>query len=107
MVGKTTYYKLRGEYVFPEIKRMWKQHQKLVVEEAASKDSVSISVDGQCDSPGHNATYCTATAMDVETNKVLDFEVVNVKEVSNSQGNLLRFRKRKFLTGRLFLCSIA
>lgn len=47
---------------------------------------ISIGVDGQCDSPGHCATYCSVTSMDVESNKVLDFEVVNVKEVKNSQG---------------------
>ena len=84
--AKTTFYKLRSEYVFPEIKKTWKSHQKTVLEEAAKKPSVSISVDGQCDSPGHNATYSTVTAMDVDTNKILDFEVVNVKEVKNSQG---------------------
>ena len=43
-----------------------------------------MAVDGLCDSPGHNATYCTVTAMDCCTNKVLDFNIVHVGEVKNS-----------------------
>ena len=77
-----------GTHLFPEITSTWKKHQKEIIEEAdARPEMVSLSVDGQCDSPGHNATYCTVTAMDADTNKVLDFEVVNVKECKNSQGN--------------------
>ena len=41
--------------------------------------TLSLAVDGQCDSPGHNATYNTATALDVKTNKVLDIKIVHVK----------------------------
>ena len=43
-----------------------------------------LAVDGQCDSPGHNATYNIATALDVKTNKVLDFKIVHVKVRSTS-----------------------
>ena len=37
------------------------------------------AVDGQCDSPGHSATYNTVSATDAETNKVINFRVVHVK----------------------------
>lgn len=51
-----------------------------------TRKPISLGVDGQCDSPGHNATYCTVTAMDTETDKVVDISVVDVGEVKNSQG---------------------
>ena len=37
--------------------------------------TLSLALNGQCDSPGHNTTYNTVTALDVETNTVLDFKV--------------------------------
>ena len=46
---------------------------------AESGEPLSLAVDGQCDSPGHNATYNTVTALDVKTNKVLDFKIVHMK----------------------------
>ena len=73
--------------MFPEIDNAWEREQKDVVE-AIKNDGreLHLGVDGQCDSPGHNATYCTVTAMDARSNKVVDLNVVNVKEVPNSQG---------------------
>ena len=44
------------------------------------------SVDGQCDSPVHYVAHCAVTSIDIKTDKVLDIQVVNVKEVKNSQG---------------------
>ena len=40
--------------------------------------------DGHCDSPGHNAKYGRYTMIDQETNKIVDFKVVQVSEVNNS-----------------------
>lgn len=51
---------------------------------------VELGIDGQCDSPGHSATYCTVTAIDVKTEKVLDINVLDVKEVKNSQGKFIQ-----------------
>lgn len=81
-------FSFKGKYVFPEIHNKWKTNRRQTIREIhqSERKTVDIAVDGQCDSPGHNATYCTVTAMDAESNKVLDFSVVNVKEVKNSQG---------------------
>ena len=46
------------------------------------KQWLSLALDGQCDSPGHNASYCTVSSMDTQTNKILHFKVVDVT-VSN------------------------
>ena len=40
--------------------------------------------DGRCDSLGHCAKNCTYTLMDIDSCKVVDFEVVSVSQVANS-----------------------
>ena len=45
-----------------------------------------LAGDGRCDSPGHNAKYGTYSIMQVTTEKILDFSLVQVSEVNNSNG---------------------
>ena len=46
-----------GDYVIPEISKAWKSHQKYVIKELQkTQQAVDVGVDGQCDSPGYNAT---------------------------------------------------
>ena len=45
----------------------------------------SFSGDGRCDSPGHNAKYGTSySVIEVTTEKIVDFSLVQVFEVANS-----------------------
>ena len=44
-----------------------------------SERSLYLAADGQCDSPGHNATYNTMAMLDTKTNKILDFSIIHVK----------------------------
>ena len=37
-----------------------------------------LAGDGRCDSPGHNAKYGTYSVMEVTTEKIVDFSVVQV-----------------------------
>ena len=77
---KSVYCKHRGDFIYPEINRAWEKNQEKQFEEIReSVRTLSLAVGGQCDSPGHNATYNTVTALDVKTNKVLDFKIVHVK----------------------------
>lgn len=81
-IGKSTYYEHRGNYIFPEINRAWlKNQEEQVAEILQSGRSLELAVDGQCDSPGHNATYSTVSAMDTLTNKILNFKIVHVKVI--------------------------
>lgn len=43
-----------------------------------------LAGDGRCDSPGHNAKYGTYSVMEVTTEKIVDFSLVQVSEVANS-----------------------
>ena len=79
-ISKSMYYEHRGDFVFPEIDHAWRKEQQAQIAEIKESDrEIELAVDGQCDSPGHNATYSTVSAMDVVTNKILNFKVVHVK----------------------------
>ena len=54
-----------------------------------SRRTLSLALDGQCDSAGHNATYNTVTALDVKT-KVLYFKIIHVKVRSTTPLVLLQ-----------------
>ena len=47
-------------------------------------EPVSIIGDGRCDSPGYSAKYCTYTVMEQSSDKILDFQLIQVSEVPNS-----------------------
>ena len=66
--------------MFPEIDAAWQKNQLEQIEEIKSFDRMlKLALDGQCDSPGHNATYNTISAIDTATNKLINFRVVHVK----------------------------
>ena len=65
------------------INEFWHQEQNSVFSELGDKD-LWLSGDGCCDSPGHNAKYGTYTMIDQHTDKIVDFHVVQVTEVSSS-----------------------
>ena len=43
-----------------------------------------LAGDGRCDSPGHNAKYGTYSVREVTTEKIVDFSLVQVSKVANS-----------------------
>ena len=43
-----------------------------------------LAGDGGCDSPGHNAKYGTYSLIEATTEKIIDFSLVEVSEVANS-----------------------
>ena len=74
------YYDHRANFIYPEIDSAWRKNQEEQVAEITKLGKpLRLALDGQCDSPGHNATYNTVTAIDTNTNKVLDFKIVHVK----------------------------
>ena len=58
------FYEHRKQFVFPEIDAAWRKNQVQRIEEIV---------------PGHSATYNTVSAIDAETNKVINVRVVDVK----------------------------
>ena len=71
-IEQTNYYKHRGSYIYSEFNEAWLRNQKEQYTEIAHVGNpIEIGVDGQFDSPGHCATYCTVTGMDVATDKII------------------------------------
>ena len=84
-IGNGTYFNIRERYVFPVVRTTWQQQQLEIFSELkAREDGVALAGDGRCDSPGHSAKYCTYTFLDVTSQKVIDFNVVSVSQVANS-----------------------
>ena len=81
--SERTFYSIQDKYLFPVINEFWHQEQNSVFSELGNKD-LWLSGDGRCDSPGHNAKYGTYTMIDQHTDKIVDFHVVQVTEVSSS-----------------------
>ena len=84
-IGADCYYTLREKYVFPVIDSYWQTEQNRVFNSLKDRgEPVILAGDGRCDSPGHSAKYGTYTMLDVKSNKIVDFKVVSVCEVKNS-----------------------
>ncbi|XP_047136733.2 uncharacterized protein LOC124813552 [Hydra vulgaris] len=49
-----------------------------------SRENLLLVGDGRCDSPGHNAKYCTYTFLELESGCVVDTTFIPVTEVTNS-----------------------
>ena len=83
--GKGTFFNLREKYIFPVVRSAWKNQQAEVLADLKSRESgVVLAGDGRYDSPGHCAKYCTYSLLYVNSKKVVDFKVVSVTEVANS-----------------------
>lgn len=47
-----------------------------------------LAGDGQCDSPGSSAKFCTYSLMDTSTNKILHAETIDKQEVHLQSPNM-------------------
>ena len=79
----TTYYNIQNKYLFPVVNKAWNEEKTSVLDAVKRDGPVNLIGDGRCDSPGHNAKYCTYTMM-TDEGKVAAFNVVQVTEVTSS-----------------------
>lgn len=73
-ISTTTHYNNQKKFIFPTIEHHWLNERIKNIQKIA-ENTVALIDDGQCDSPGFNAKYCTYTLMDAETDYILDFQV--------------------------------
>lgn len=71
-LSEKTFYDIQDKYLFPVVNEFWHKEQNSVFAELNGRD-LWLAGDGRCDSPGHNAKYCTYTMIDQETDNVVDF----------------------------------
>lgn len=81
MFTARTYNRLQAYYVVPSATKTWDFEQSQLLTEIKDGPSQDVVVggDARCDSPGYSAKYGTYTIMDLERNKILDFQLVQVK----------------------------
>ena len=91
--SERSYNETQTSYLFPIVDKMYTEHQAQTLSEVRNKEVVAGG-DGRCDSPGHSAKYGTYSIVDTESSKVLDFSLVQVTEVKNSNGMELEGLKR-------------
>lgn len=82
-ISSSSFFDIQKKVLFPVVDKAWKDQENLL-KEIKKSPKLDICGDGRCDSPGHCAKYGTYTVMDESTDKVLDFKVVQVTEVSSS-----------------------
>ncbi|XP_063060604.1 uncharacterized protein LOC134453783 [Engraulis encrasicolus] len=97
-ICEDTYSTLRKRFVFPAVERTWAREQSAVLTSMQAQEAVVLCGDGRCDSPGHSAKYCTYTFLDVHSQKVVDFKVVSVTQVSSSNTMEIRGFKEALAT---------
>lgn len=69
----------------PVVLDSWKNLQNSVLQEVrTSGRPLRLAGDGRCDSPGFSAKYCTYSLIDLETDAIVSFVVVNVTETGSS-----------------------
>ena len=79
VMSETTFYDIVRRFITPAIKHTWTEKKQEHIHEINDKcdgEGVWVSGDGQFDSPGYSAKYCTFTITIVKTSKIIDFIVV-------------------------------
>ncbi|CAB3983503.1 Hypothetical predicted protein [Paramuricea clavata] len=86
-LSKTTYYRYQRLYLIPEINRWWSEMRSDLLKEFYEKDVV-IGGDGQCDSPGFNAKNLCYFMVEVNSNCILDIEILDKRHVGLISTNM-------------------
>lgn len=74
-----TFNKIQRTYLVPAVFRVWtKQQTGLFKQLKKACRKVVLGGDARCDSPGHSAKYSSYTLMDLERNKVIHLELIQV-----------------------------
>ena len=78
-ISSTTFLTYQKKYLAPQIHHMWKSTQ-LQMFEALGDQPVVVAGDGQMDSPGFSAKYCTYSLMHGTLDYILQVEIVDVRQ---------------------------
>ena len=66
-------------YLHPAVQTTYQQQQSTLLNDIKAEGrELILGGDGRCDSPGHSAKYGTYSLMDVEQNKILHSQLVQV-----------------------------
>lgn len=77
--SERTFYFHQNKYLAPAIVSVWEESQSKMLSQIRGTP-LSIGGDGRADSPGHSAKYGSYGIVDLNTNKVLHIQLVQVKQ---------------------------
>ena len=110
-ISKAQYYRNVKKFLYPQICRRFSSMRKSLIEQIKGKVLI-LAGDGQFDSPGHCAKYCTYSILDTATGKLVDFFVIQkgqyqgelekqaCQEVMHKLVNNVKLNIGKFVTDR-------
>ena len=75
-----TFFNHQKCYLIPSINNVWERKQNQMISSIKQRGpSVGVGGDGRADSPGHSAKYGSYTMIHLESGKVLDIQLVQVR----------------------------
>ena len=86
-ISSSTYYRFQRLYLISEIDEWWKCMRREILAEFCGKEVV-VGGDGQCDSPGFNAKNICYFFMEVNSNYILDIQVLDKRHVGLVSTNM-------------------
>ena len=76
-----TFSRHQARFLKPSVMRAWASQQADMIGKLTDSGRLlCMGGDGKADSPGHSAKYSTYTVMDLNGNKVLDLQLVQVHQ---------------------------
>ena len=85
---------LQKLYLIPSVSSVWVKQQSELLRNLQQEKEIVLGGDCRCDSPGHSAKYGSYSFMELNSNKVIDIQLVQVNEVKNSAGMEIEGFKR-------------
>ena len=76
-ISSSTYNAIQRAYLIPSINAVWEDSQRKYFDFIRGKNLV-LGGDARMDSPGHSAKYGSYTLMDLERNKIIDTQLIQV-----------------------------
>ena len=78
-ISERTFYRHTSSYVNPVMIQKWRANQRSLLERLSeSERGLVLAGDGRCDSPGNCVKFSSFTFIEEETNRVVDFQLVQV-----------------------------
>ena len=81
-ITKSTFFRHQSQYLLPSIHTLWNKQRLLLLSTAQSRGTpMVIGGDARADSPGHSAKFGSYSVMDLEANKIVDVQLIQVRNV--------------------------
>ncbi|XP_064598560.1 uncharacterized protein LOC135464916 [Liolophura sinensis] len=94
--SKRTFFRIQKSYLVPSVVEVWNFERERNVVERLGKQLI-LGGDARCDSPGYSAKYGSYSLMDLDSQTVLDIQLIQCNEVKGSTHMELEGLKRGLL----------